>query len=273
MSSAYPISAPVQIIDIGDFTVANSGDFVASNTGAFTVSNSGNVTLSPTGGIVFNPTTNINFSNSQIDNFVVTGAGDLISTTDGTTLSTVAIGATGQVLTVVGGLPAWQTPATQGQLLSLFATADGPTAAGSNTWVDLNNVNANLAATTGGVTDAGYATGGVLTISVTGVYEVCAGVAFTAKNLGNPSTFVTGPLGRASRQLRVVDGAGAIIYATVARQAEASNANPTHVAISNCKIALNANDTVKVQYRHDSPTALGILGGNRETYFSVARIR
>lgn len=51
--------------------------------------------------------------------------GQLISTTNGSTFSLLNVGATGQVLTVAGGVPAWASPAPGGASLSANQTFTG----------------------------------------------------------------------------------------------------------------------------------------------------
>jgi hypothetical protein len=258
-SNAWPISVPAVVLDTGDFVFQHDGNV--------NIIPNGDIIISTGGGMV-------DFQNGSINNFVTTTKGDLIYADEGGVLARLGLGTNGQFLTVVGDVPGWATLASQGPLFSAFGTGAAATFAASTSWQDLDAGHALWdVSVSGGVSDAAFTlSSGVFTANATGVYEICAGMAWTPNNGGNAVT-LTSPPGRAARQIRVVNGAGTTVYSVASVQAEANNLHRTEVKIANCKIALNNGDTIKLQARHDSNTSLGAVGTDRQTYLSVSRVR
>lgn len=92
-------------------------------------------------------------------------AGDLIYASASNTLAKRAIGTTGQVLTVSGGVPTWAAPATSGTVTS----------------VDVSGGTTGLTTSGGPVTSSGTITfGGTLNISNGGTGQTTANAAFNA---------------------------------------------------------------------------------------------
>lgn len=114
----------------------------------------------------------------------ITTTGDLIYSSSGTTNSRLAIGSTGNVLTVTGGVPTWSPPATSGTVTSVNASggttgltfSGGPvTSSGTLTLAGtLNIVNGGTGAVTAA---AGYNNLSPMTTTGDIEYEVSAGTA------------------------------------------------------------------------------------------------
>jgi hypothetical protein len=263
-STAYPISAPAAIVDTGDFLFAQTGDVLMNPTGS--------IYLNPLGGGV------VNFSGSAIFNFVTTGSNQLMYSDATNQLRPLPTGTQNQVLQVVdaNGNFSWQTLPGQGPLMSAFATGS-VTAIPVDTWTVLDSTYANWSVSVpGGVSDPTFTTGtGLFAVSATGVYEICAGVAYTGNNRGSGNLTADATLpGRATRQLQIYNTGTSVVLQQTACQAEANNNNATEVHITNCKVSLIPGDQIVVRARHDSTSALALItGAPRRTFFSVSRVR
>lgn len=258
--NAFPISAPVKIIDVGDVFIEPQGT----------------VNIHPTGGHVSISGDYITFNDKTIKDFVTTTAGDIIYGANATDLARLGIGTAGQFLSVVGGLPSWVTLASQGPLGSAISTGDAGTTFAANTaWTTLTSDITSFDVTSaGGVADdAFHFTGGYFECPATGVYEFCASIVYDANNSCGGATIIAPPIGTCVRQIRLAATGGASVYAAASVQAEPYNGNPTRVSIENCKIALVPNDIVNLDGRHDASVALGVVGASGQSYFSVSRVR
>ncbi len=226
------------------------------------------------GDVIFGNTGAIQFQSKTVNDFVLSATGGLITSADGVALSQLAPGTVGQMLTVgANNVLTWTTLASQGPVCSVFATGDSGAIAASTTWHDVVKADFFSSSATGGVSTAQFdEDSGTFTAPADGVYEVSAIVAFTPNNSGGGVT-LTNPSGRASRQMRIVNFAETVVYATAREQAPPSANNPTVVSITSMKLNLLLNDTVKLQVRHDAQTSLSLLGANRESWFSISRVR
>lgn len=253
MSSAYPISSPVEFVNT---TAADTLNFNADG---------------PAVG-----------AENHIENFVVTTAGDLLYRASGGSnlLERLAIGTAGQVLTVVGGLPAWATP-TPGSTSETFlatASAAAGTVAASATYTDVDSALVTWDDSTAPNHDAGanFTPGtGVFVVPATGIYTISASVSFDGNNTGTSGT-ITGR--RAIRQARIQKtNATAYTVAFAERQPNAFNSNPTQLYMVAANASLTAGDTLVLQVRHDASTALGLNNedatgsASSPIYFSAAR--
>lgn len=305
-TNAYPISTPAKFIGSGDLFVLNTGNFYASPSGAITLNSGstfnadavGAMTLSATGALTImaqGATSDITLTSAQnishsavgyhdfntgsIRRFVITGAGGLITSTDGTTLSQLTIGTAGQVLTVNGsGMPVWQTPAGNASgAFNVNLTGANISGAASATFTTLA---ATWDESVAPDYDDGIFASGVFTAAADGVYDIAASIIFGGDNSGGGATFTDVPTqGVAVRQLRIRKTNGtAKTLAFASRQAEPYSGNDTHVQIGGFKVQLSANDTIAFQYRHDASSLLPIRGSTGpdtmgQTWFSVHRVR
>jgi hypothetical protein len=224
----------------------------------------------------------IDFNSSLAQEFANTAGftGALVYNDASNNMVRLAIGTAGQVLTVTGGLPSWQPSAASSVATMLAkATAQLGTVASGDTWVTVNNavVTWNDAANGGNDTGSAFATAtGVYTVPATGVFQFSAGVHFQPLAFGNGS-IVSAPTGLASRQLRIRKTNGSPFTIGLAmRQAEAfgpsaGTENPTALEICAACASVTSGDTIELQVRQDSGTALNLEVTDGQTWFSIHR--
>lgn len=138
----------------------------------------------------------------------LTTAGDLIYENSTPAPARLAIGSTGQILTVVAGLPAWATPATSGTVTSV-ALADGSTTpiytiTGSPV-TSSGTLTQTLATQTANKVFAGPASGGAAQPTFRSL------VSADIPDLS--ATYVATSTGNAAGGYPVLDGAGKVAYA------------------------------------------------------------
>lgn len=227
---------------------------------------------------------------NKIENFVATTAGDLLYRASGGSnyIERLGIGLTGQVLTVIGGLPVWS--ATAGSTASFTAhitsnIAGIPTSriggANPGVWFNLNSTYVTWSTGAPGYdpnTVFTVATGS-FTAPVAGTYVFSALVTFDSGigvNGGSGLPAAPLPSGFAVRQAQLYSptlGGGTII-ATGSEQVSGSNNNVTSVEIPEVGVVLGLGDTVNLRVRHDRNAANTVTIGNptivlpSQTYFT-----
>lgn len=262
---SYPINAPINLVN--------------TNGGTDTIN--------------FNadgPATNLE---NKIQNFVVTTAGDLLYRDGGANnyLERLGIGTAGQVLTVVAGLPSWQTSTGTQDVFTAFITASIagiPTSraggASPGTWFNLNNTYVTWSTAAPGTDpDAVFTPAtGFFTVPATGTYQLSALITFdsgTGVNAGSGLPAAPLPSGTAVRQVQIYDVTSSTVLATVTRQVEGSNTNCTAVSVSTEQVTLTAADTIVVRVRHDRSAANTVAIGEvavvlpSQNYFSGRRVK
>lgn len=246
---------------------------------------------------------------NKIRNFVVTTVGDMLFRASGgnNDMERLAIGSSGQVLTVVSGLPGWRASVPGASVFTAYATAstsDIPTSrnGGSNsgTWFKLNGSGSQGTGTRPFVTwsdaspgcdpdgvfstaaGAGY---GKFTVPDAGVYGLFALVTFdsgASMNTGAGLPASPLPSGSAVRQARIVidsgPGAGTVL-ALVTRQVEAASDNTTCLSLYASAVDLASGSVIGIEVRHDLPNSEACsiadtaVSSQGQTYFSGYRIR
>ncbi len=139
----------------------------SSSTGAITLSLSPSVTISGTmtAGTFSGAGTSLTGTAASLTVGTATNiaggvAGTIFYNTAASTTTTLGIGSTGQVLTVVGGVPAWATPAAGG-VTSVTASGSGITAAPTTGAVVISNTGVTSLAGTAGRITASASTGSI----------------------------------------------------------------------------------------------------------------
>lgn len=262
---SYPINAPL--------------DFVNTNGGTDTIN--------------FNadgPSTNLI---NKIENFVATTAGDTLYRAAGGNnyLERLAIGTAGQVMTVSGGLPSWQTTTSTQSIFTAFVTASIagiPTSraggASPGTWFNLNNTYVTWSDAAPGTDPDGVFTPatGFFTVPTTGTYQLSARVTFdsgTGVNSGAGLPAAPLPSGTACRQAQIFNVTAATILATGVTQNSGSNRNQTVVSLASEELPLTAGDTIVIRVRHDRTAANTVTVGDvtialpSQTFFSGKRVK
>lgn len=219
---------------------------------------------------------------NTVENFVTTTVGDIVycdTTGPPSTLTRLAIGGNGDVLTVVGGLPAWASGG--GSLSSIFlaraltSVTPIPTSqsggGNANTWFTLNSTYVTWNDTTAPSSDAdGVFTPatGTLTIPSTGLYILSGQATFAGNNDGAGVT--TTPTGTAVRQVRLQNLTSGTTLAVYTKQAESFEDNSCTLPLSSGSYALTAGDQIVMQVRHDvsGSGTLAIRVSTGETFFS-----
>jgi hypothetical protein len=234
--------------------------------------------------ITFNASGPIANTGAQISSFVCSLSGDMLyRSATANVLERLAIGTTGQVLQVVGGLPSWQT-ATGPMGTNSFAvsaSADGTAVPTGVTFQTLTSTQVTWDNATSGNHDAGAmfnTTTGIFTVPATGTYLISAGVRFAGNNTGTGS--IAGKIG--IRQARVFNTTVAStnpVYLFNDAQANASNTNSTSVILGPVAVTLTATNTFALQVRHDAAVALAMADdvdnattAFRAVYFHVTRL-
>jgi hypothetical protein len=221
----------------------------------------------------------IDFNSATIREFANTAGstGALVYRDGSANMIALAIGSASDVLTVTGGVPVWAVPSANAASVLAYGTAAAVGIPTGDTWTTFANSGTNYItwSTAAPGNDAGSSfntTTGIYTVPATGIYQVSAMVHYTASNIG-AGTIVTPPTGTASRQLRIFkSNAAPFTVALSTRQAEASISNPTYVYIPGTNISLTAADTLVLQGRQDSGSALTLDVVQGQTYFSVHRV-
>ena len=231
--------------------------------------------VSFTGGAV------IDFNSATIREFANTAGstGALVYRDGSANMISLAIGSASDVLTVVGGVPAWSAPSANAVSVLAYGTASTDGIPTGDTWTTFANggggSNYITWSTAAPGNDAGASfntTTGIYTVPATGIYQVSAMVHYTASNIG-AGTITTPPAGTASRQLRIFKTNGSPFVAALSiRQAEASISNPTYVYIPGTNVSLTAADTLVLQGRQDTGAALTLDVVQGQTYFSLHRV-
>ncbi len=113
-------------------SVALSGGTTGLTVSGSPITTSGTITLAGTLAIANGGTGQTTKSAAFNGLSPITTTGDMIYSSSGTTNSRLAIGSTGQILTVSGGLPTWTAPATSGTVTSVAVSgANGIGVSGS----------------------------------------------------------------------------------------------------------------------------------------------
>lgn len=236
------------------------------------------------------PTTNLE---NKILNFVTTTAGDTLYRATGVNnyLERLAIGTSGQILTVNSGIPSWQTATGSQNVFTAFVTssiAGVPTSrtggANPGTWFNLNNTYVTWSTASPGTdTDVVFTPAtGLYTVPTTGVYQLSALITFDSGigvNAGAGLPAAPLPRGTAVRQVQIFNVTSATVLATGTVQVSASNTNCTFVSIATEQVSLTAADTVVVRVRHDRTAANTVTIGDvaivlpSQNYFSGRRVK
>lgn len=187
---------------------------------------------------------------------IATTLGDMLYVNGSANLAPITIGANGDVLTVVAGIPSWQPfTTTETGFSAIKSGAQGPIAAPfSNTTITTWSVAAPYYDTTGG--DFVPATG-VYTSSAAGTVNVRAGVSLlSSTNSGNRSASVR------------YNGTTNVF--TVTSQPSANNSIPLFLTITS-GISLAATDTVELVVTSTSATGNSTVQASPNTWFSITK--
>lgn len=231
---------------------------------------------------------------NKAKNFVTTSAGDMLYRASGGNnyIERLPIGSSNQILTVVGGLPAWSANVTTGSNFTARVTASIagiPTSrsggANPGVWFTLNStyVTWSTAAPANDANTVFNTASGLFTAPANGTYQFSAVISFDhmvggAAGAGLPAAPL--PSGTAVRQAQIYSptlGGGTELQ-IVSEQAAPSNSNITAVSISTAGVVLTAGDTVGIRVRHDRSVANVVTIGDvtkaapGQTYFSGKRI-
>jgi len=185
----------------------------------------------------------------------------------------------------VSAVPAW-TAAAPGSASETFLTsgtvAAGTVAAGS-TWLAVDSAVLTWDDTTVPNHDSGTmftVASGLFTVPAspaTPVYSISAVVTFEGNSTGNGGGGISGR--RGIRQARIRNTVTNKTLAFAEAQAQGSNLNPTQLSMVVASAIIAANDTIRVEVRHDANAALSLSVNEDETptvgpsnYFSAHRL-
>lgn len=187
---------------------------------------------------------------------IATTLGDMVYVNASGNLTQLSIGSAGEVLTVVAGIPSWETATTTETGFSAIKSGtQGPLAAPfTNTTITTWSVAAPYYDTTGG--DFVPATG-VYTSSTAGTVNVRAGVSLLSSTNG----------GNRSASVRYN---GTTNVFTVTSQPSANNAIPLFLTISS-GISLAATDTVELVVSSTSAAGNSTVQASPNTWFSITK--
>lgn len=187
---------------------------------------------------------------------IATTLGDLLYVNGSANLAPIPIGAAGEVLTVVAGIPAWVTPTTTETGFSAIKSgAQGPiTAPFTDTTVTTWSVAAPYYDTTGG--DFVPATG-VYTASTAGTVNVRCGISLASSTNG----------GARSVSIRYN---GTTNVFTMTAQPSANNNIATFLHASS-SILLAATDTIEVAISSTAATGNSTVQASPNSWFSLGK--
>jgi hypothetical protein len=244
---------------------------------------------------------------NKLLNFGVTTAGDILYRESGGSnyLTRLPIGAEGDVLQTVGGLPVWSNSmVAQGQgvftahvtgSLGGIPTSRTGAAGGTGTWYALSGVVAGPApyvtwstASPGADPDSAFTTAagvdyGRFTVPASVdnpvYYTMSAQITFDSGEGVGAGTGISGsaPDGRACRQIRIYNVTTATAIATAVTQNSPNNDNQTVCRCVAENVSLSPGDKLEIQVRHDrsatSTASIGATGVAFQTYFTGKRVR
>ncbi len=145
----------------------------------------------------------------------ITTTGDIIYSSSGTTNSRLAIGSTGNVLTVAGGIPSWAPPATSGTVTSVAMTVPSFLSIAGSPVTSSGTLAVSLSGTALPVLNGGT---GVTTSTGTGSVVLNSSPALTTPvttGVTNGSDAASGIVGEQLIQTRVLSAATALTTSNV----------------------------------------------------------
>lgn len=221
---------------------------------------------------------------NKMKNFVATTPGDLLYRPNGVNnyLERLPIGATGEVLQSIGGLPVWSNAInvlSQGIFTAtVIGSVNGiPTSrtggANSNVWFQLYGdapVRYVTWSTTSPASDpdstfsltAGV-TYGTFGVPSNGIYTLSAQICFDSGTGVNAGSGITGiPAGMAIRQAQIYNITTGTPLFTTSAQNSGSNNNQTIINMAAENVQLTSGDRIGIRVRHDRSAANTVTIGN-----------
>jgi hypothetical protein len=197
----------------------------------------------------------------------ITAAGDLLYGSAVNTLTKRSIGTTGQVLTVVGGVPTWVAPETTNPAGRMYQSTTGTTVAGGGTMnsyptgnpTKLTNMVQDFV--NGGMTFSGTgSSAGALTVPADGIYSVSASVLWAGMAAGNVVTFI----------IKTTSGSDTNVAEWISNPSSASNTFLQ--AGGTTLVKLVAGDILTVGGKHNNANPQITNPGSSITYLSAALV-
>lgn len=223
--------------------------------------------------------------NNKMKNFVVTTQGDILYRPPGGNnyLERLAIGATGDVLQVSGGLPVWSnainnisqgifTATVVGSVNPIPTSRDG--GADPGTWFQLYGDSPVRYVTWSTTTPAsdpdsrfsltGGITYGTFGVPSTGIYTLSAQICFDSGIGVNAGAGITTslPHGKAVRQAQIYNITTGTPLFTTSAQNSGSNDNQTIINMAAENVQLTSGDRIGIRVRHDRAIANTVTIGD-----------
>jgi len=188
---------------------------------------------------------------TAINPTLLTTTGDTLYASAANTPARRAIGSTGQVLTVAGGIPTWATPTTVGNFTHISASGSTTSFAAS--------ADVKVLFTTENYDTLGEFASSRFTATTAGYYLVCAGVGTDPQALGANTLFATSIYKNGSNAVR---GAVYSVFNVTGRLSARVSA----------VVSLAVNDYIEIYFNQNATTTTTGAADGPQTFVTIDRI-